>query len=102
LKLGMSRMRSAVFAAWYPVKHRTPPRAFHRALRESGIRDVVAVELWLRAPLDAARLNGCGLVVVNPPFGFEAAAEQILEDLISRLASGEAGAGFSVERLTDE
>ena len=102
LKLGVSRMRSAVFAAWYPVKHRQPPREFHRALRASGIRDVVAVELYLREPLDAARLNGCGLVIVNPPFGFEAVAAQTLEDLIGRLGSGEAGAGFSVERLTDE
>jgi 23S rRNA (adenine2030-N6)-methyltransferase len=102
LQLGSSRMRSAVFVAWYPIKHRQPPREFHLALRTSGLRVVIAVELYLREPLDASRLNGCGLVVVNPPFGFEAAAAEILEDLIDRLASGEAGAGFSVERLTDE
>jgi 23S rRNA (adenine2030-N6)-methyltransferase len=102
LLLGVSRMRSAVFAAWYPVKHRLPPREFHLALRQSGLRDIVAVELWLRAPLDASRLNGCGLAVVNPPFGFEAAAEGILEALLERLGTDEPGAGFSVERLVDE
>ena len=102
LRLGASRMRSAVFAAWYPVKHRLPPREFHLALRQGGLRDIVVVELWLRAPLDASRLNGCGLVVVNPPFGFEAAAEGILEALLDRLGTDEEGAGFSVERLVDE
>jgi 23S rRNA (adenine2030-N6)-methyltransferase len=102
LRAGVQRVRSGVFAAWYPVKHRLPPREFHRSLRESGIRDIVAVELWLRAPLDASRLNGCGLVVVNPPFGFEAAAAEILEALLDRLSTDEAGAGFSVERLVDE
>lgn len=102
LRLGTTQFRSGVFAAWYPVKHRLPPREFHLALRQSGIRDIVAVELWLRAPLDAARLNGCGLVVVNPPFGFEAAAEGILEALLDRFGTDEAGAGFSVERLVDE
>jgi 23S rRNA (adenine2030-N6)-methyltransferase len=102
LRLGTTRFRTGVFAAWYPVKHRLPPREFHLALRQSGISDIVAVELWLRAPLDASRLNGCGLVVVNPPFGFEAAAEGILEALLDRFGTDEAGAGFSVERLVDE
>jgi 23S rRNA (adenine2030-N6)-methyltransferase len=99
---GLARCRFAVFAAWYPVKHRAPVRAFHRALCETGMRDVVAVELWLRAPLDASRLNGCGLLVVNPPFGFEDAARRILAALLDRLGDGEDGQGWAVDRLVDE
>jgi 23S rRNA (adenine2030-N6)-methyltransferase len=102
LRLGAGRIRSGVFAAWFPVKHRTPVRELLLDLRHSGLRDLVAVELWLRAPLDAARLNGCGLVVLNPPFGFEAAAERILSALLDRLGTGEPGEGYSVERLVDE
>ena len=102
LKLGHSRFRTGVFAAWYPVKHLAPPREFKLALRQSGLRDIVAIELWLREPLDASRLNGCGLVVINPPFGFEAAAEAMLEALLERLSDGETGAGYAVERLVDE
>ncbi len=99
---GLSRCRFGVFAAWYPVKHRAPVREFHRVLRESGTRDIVTAELWLRAPLDASRLNGCGLVVINPPFGFEDAARGLLAALLSRLGHGEHGEGFAVERLVDE
>lgn len=102
LRRGHARFPAAVFAAWYPVKHRAPVRGFHAALRDSGGRDIVAAELWLRAPLDPARLNGCGLVVVNPPFGFEAAAADILAALLGRVGTGEAGEGVSVERLADE
>jgi 23S rRNA (adenine2030-N6)-methyltransferase len=102
LVLARQRFATGVLAAWYPVKHSAPLREFHLALRQSGLRDVVAVELWLRAPLDPARLNGCGLVLVNPPYGFEAAAESILSALLDRLGTGEAGAGYSVERLADE
>ncbi len=100
LKLGVSRFRSGVFAAWYPIKHRAPVRAFHQALRDSGIRDVVTAELWLRPPLDAARLNGCGLAVINPPFGFEAAAGEMLAALSAVL--GELDGGCAVERICDE
>jgi 23S rRNA (adenine2030-N6)-methyltransferase len=102
LKTGLARFGSGVFAAWYPIKHRAPVRAFHAAMRDSGIRDIVAAELWLREPLDAARLNGCGLLVVNPPFRFEDEAAPILSALLARLGEGEPGAGFVVERIADE
>ncbi len=36
------------------------------------MRDIVAAELCLREPLDPARLNGCGMLVINPPYRFEA------------------------------
>lgn len=102
LARGHAQFPTGVFVAWYPVKHRAPVRAFHTALRASSLRDVVAAELWLREPLDAARLNGCGLLVVNPPFGFEVAARELLVALLARLGNGEAGQGVAMERIVGE
>jgi 23S rRNA (adenine2030-N6)-methyltransferase len=96
------RARGLVQAAWYPIKGRAPVRTLHAALRGSGIRDVLALELHRREPLDAARLNGSGLVVVNPPFGFEEAVRDILAALHRALATGEGGSGWTIERLADE
>ena len=56
-------------------------------------RDVVAAELWLREPLDPARLNGCGLLVVNPPYRFEEEAQPVLAALLDRLGEREPGEG---------
>ncbi len=102
LRNGVSRFPAGVFAAWYPIKHRAPVRAFHAALRESGLRDIVSAELLLREPLDPARLNGCGLAVINPPWKFEAEAPALLRAVLSRVGTGEPGAGVAVERLADE
>jgi 23S rRNA (adenine2030-N6)-methyltransferase len=102
LRTGHARFATGVFAAWYPIKHRAPIRSFHLALRESGLRDIVAAELWLREPLDAARLNGCGLVVVNPPFRFMQEAPPILQALLDRLGTHEPGEGIALERIADE
>jgi 23S rRNA (adenine2030-N6)-methyltransferase len=102
LRAGHARFASGAFAAWYPIKHREPVRQFHAAMRESGIRDLLAAELWLREPLGAARLNGCGLLLINPPYRLEAEVPPILHALLSRLATGEAGAGVALERLADE
>jgi 23S rRNA (adenine2030-N6)-methyltransferase len=100
LRQGYGRFPSGVFAAWYPIKHRAPVRAFHAAVTGSGIRDVVAVELLLREPTDPERLNGCGLLVVNPPWRFMEEAEPMLAGLAAIFA-GDEGAARLV-RITEE
>ncbi|WP_342628960.1 23S rRNA (adenine(2030)-N(6))-methyltransferase RlmJ [Nguyenibacter vanlangensis] len=88
------RFATGIIAAWYPIKNRAPVRAFRDSLRDSGIRDIVALELTLRPPLDPARLNGSGLVVVNPPYGFVEQGLSALRALahLSPDGTGEAGA----------
>jgi len=102
LRLGHSRFPTGVFAAWYPIKHRAPVRAFHAALRAGPIRDIVAAELLLRTPTDPARLNGCGVLVINPPYRFEAEAAPVLTALRDRLGTRATGEGAEVVRLVDE
>ena len=96
------RFRGAVQACWYPIKHRAPVRAFHTALQESGVRDLVAAEIWLREPTDPQRLNGCGLLVANPPWKFEAEGGAILATLLERLGDGEPGQGWAMTRIAAE
>ncbi|MBV9247678.1 MAG: 23S rRNA (adenine(2030)-N(6))-methyltransferase RlmJ [Acetobacteraceae bacterium] len=102
LAAGYARFRTGVFAAWYPIKHRAPVRKFLSMVQQTGIRDVLTAELYLREPLDPDRLNGCGLLLVNPPFRFEEEALKILTALRDSLARGERGAAASVTRIADE
>ncbi len=92
------RFPAGILVAWYPIKHRAPVRAFQDAMRESGVRDIVAGELLLREPLDAARLNGAGLLVAGPPYRFEEGAAEILVALAERLG----GVSGDVVRLVGE
>lgn len=54
---------------WYPVKSLTRPNTLHAALRDGGVPAAV-LEL-VTTPLEHRRnrLNGSGLVLVNPPDG---------------------------------
>jgi 23S rRNA (adenine2030-N6)-methyltransferase len=99
LALARTRFATGVLAAWYPIKHRARERAFFHALT---LRDVIACEFLLREPTDPARLNGCGLLVVNPPYRFELQAQQILDKLLDRLGYREPGESATVMRLADE
>ena len=96
------RFRAGVLACWYPVKHRAPVRGFHTALRDAGVRDLLAAELWLREPTDPQKLNGCGLLVANAPWKFEAEGSAILAALLGRLGDREAGEGWAMTRVADE
>ncbi|RAI60829.1 23S rRNA (adenine(2030)-N(6))-methyltransferase RlmJ [Roseicella frigidaeris] len=102
IALVAQRFRAGIQACWYPIKHRAPVRAFHAALREAGLRDLVAAELWLREPTDPQRLNGCGLLVANPPWHFEAEGGAILATLLERLGEREPGEGWAMTRLAGE
>ncbi len=102
LAAGHARFPTGVFAAWYPIKRVAAVRGFHHAMQASGIRDIVTAELLLREPLDPSRLNGCGLLVINPPFRFEAEALPLLLALRDALCGTESGAAATILRLADE
>ncbi len=100
LGIAYARFPTGVLAAWYPIKHRAPVRAFHESLAAFRLPDVVAAELYLREPTDPARLNGAGLIVVRPPYQFGPAASAILDALAERLGRGESGGGAALLRVT--
>ena len=102
LKLGHSRFGHGIFAAWYPIKRMAAVRQFHAALVASEIHDIVAAELHLRDITNPDRLNGCGLVVINPPYEFEKQAGVIAGAVLAGLGADEVGAGTAVIRLADE
>jgi 23S rRNA (adenine2030-N6)-methyltransferase len=91
---------AGVFCAWYPIKHRAPVRAFFETLTAAGLRDILAAEFLVRPPHDPTRLNGCGLAIINPPYGFAEAATPILNTLCALL--GEPGASAGLEIIADE
>ena len=102
LRQGYSKFPSGVYGAWYPIKHRAPVRAFHAAVADRGIRDMVAAELLLREPTEPDRLNGCGLLVINPPWRFMEEVEPLLSALAAILTDQEPGAGFRLVRIAEE
>jgi len=102
LRRGQGRFGHGVFAGWYPVKQMAAVREFHAGLTASGIRDIVAVELHLRDTTNPDRLNGCGLIVINPPYQFENYAQSIAAAVLAGLGDDEVGAATAVIRLANE
>lgn len=91
LREAHNRFATGVFAFWYPLMEPAAVRAFERAARESGVPKILQLELWVHPADWTADLRGCGMLVVNPPFGFDAEATEILRWLVDVLAAPGAG-----------
>jgi 23S rRNA (adenine2030-N6)-methyltransferase len=89
---GLHRFASGVFAAWLPLKDAKPLTQFYEQLRPlASVHDTLRIELLLRNPAGSPpRLNGCAMIVVNPPFELERQLTVILPELAARLG-GESG-----------
>ena len=96
-----ARFSTGTYLAWYPIKDPRQILEFHKAIVETGVRKVLRVELLRRPPDDPEHLNGCGLLVFNPPWQLDADLAVILPFLSQRL--GEDGRGsHRLDWLVDE
>jgi 23S rRNA (adenine2030-N6)-methyltransferase len=89
------KWRTGLFVGWYPIKDPAGVEPALSALEDAGAR-ALRLEVMIHRPEDPSRLNGCGLLVVNPPWPLEAEAQTVLPALAERLARGPY-AGFRCE-----
>jgi 23S rRNA (adenine2030-N6)-methyltransferase len=83
-----------IYVLWYPIKGRNEPDTLARRLARSGIRKIMRAELNIGpagigpAEAPSARLAGCGLIVVNPPWHLEEELAELLPGLATILSPG--------------
>lgn len=83
------RFATGIYMVWYPIKDPKPLRSFHRRIAEIGYEKVLKAELLIHPDTDPARLNGCGLAIVNPPYRLDADLSLVLAFLAEQLAISE-------------
>ncbi|MBX3568184.1 MAG: 23S rRNA (adenine(2030)-N(6))-methyltransferase RlmJ [Rhizobiaceae bacterium] len=101
LARAVRRWPGGIYALWYPIKDRAALADFRDSVIALGLPKVLDIRFHIRQPSRVARLDGTGMVVVNPPFTLEADLGAILPALLPLLAD-ERGAGFSIESLATE
>ena len=92
---------TGLYMLWYPIKDRAEPDALAKRLRRLAIPKTLRAELTVRPLSDPRRLNGCGLILVNPPWTLYRELEILLPALAQIL--GVAGKGsFRLDWLAGE
>jgi 23S rRNA (adenine2030-N6)-methyltransferase len=101
---GYRRFAGGVFCLWYPVKAQADANALARRAAALGMPKLLRAELTMRRADKGDRLNGSGLILVNPPWRLDEELGAILPALAERLADKEARfrGGWRMEWLTGE
>lgn len=85
LKASFTRLPTGVYMIWYPIKIGREMAPIYRKLRELctqfPIKSALSAEFCIHPDETALRLNGCGIVLINPPFKFEQTLERLLTPL---------------------
>ena len=93
----LTRMPQAQCAVWYPIKQRRTLQPFFRKAASLPAKSALITELMVRPDDSPLRLNGSGMLLLNPPWQFEKVLAPALPVLKQYL--GETGASTRMEWL---
>ena len=68
LKEALARWPTGIYALWYPIKQGRTLLPFLRKVANLPCKSVLSAELLVRPDDSPLRLNGSGMLIVNPPY----------------------------------
>lgn len=95
IKLALQRWPQGSYALWYPIKRRRALHPFFRRAQRLPAQSVLRIELLVHPDDSPLRLNGCGMLLVNPPWKIDQTLAPVLPALHAALA--EAGGSWNIE-----
>lgn len=91
LPLALKRFATGVYAVWYPIKDRPPLDRFYQAMKKAIPHPMLIAELCIYPETSAQHLNGCGMLIINPPWELDKQINSYLPQLWSILSHNNLG-----------
>jgi 23S rRNA (adenine2030-N6)-methyltransferase len=86
---GLQRWPTGCFALWYPIKQGRTLNSFMRKVATLPCKSILRAELLVRPDDSPLRLNGSGMLVINPPWKLDQELASAMPVLAKLLADGE-------------
>jgi 23S rRNA (adenine2030-N6)-methyltransferase len=99
IQLILERLTNAVVALWYPIKDERTLVPWLARVERSLQAPSLNLELWLYPRDSRVGLNGSGLLLVNPPYQFQARAA-LWQDELRRVLDHTQRGGSAARTLT--
>ena len=93
------RWAGGTIALWYPVKRREHTDEWLGTLKSLQFPKLLNAEIYIREPRSASMLNGCGLVIANPPYTL-ANELHILLPWLAETMKKDRGSGYRLQDLS--
>jgi 23S rRNA (adenine2030-N6)-methyltransferase len=101
LREALSRLAAAVVCVWYPLTVRSPAGGFIASVRTARLAPTLNITFPVHVEELPGRLNGCGILILNPPWQIEGEIGTALGCLHPQLAR-EPGARAGIEWIVPE
>jgi 23S rRNA (adenine2030-N6)-methyltransferase len=99
LEKARKRWVGGTIALWYPVKKRDHTDEWLGTLKSLQFPKLLNAEIYIREPRFASMLNGCGMVIANPPFTL-ANELHILLPWLAEVMKKDRGSGYRLQDLS--
>lgn len=100
LRDALARWPTGIYAVWYPVKQRRTLLPFLRKVAALPVRQAWTAELLVRTDDSPLRMNGSGMLLLNPPWQLDREIKAALPALVRAL--GDDGASWRLDWLKQE
>lgn len=98
---GHKRFATGTYAIWYPVVLRKHIKQMIRNLENTGIRNILQIELAVKPDAENRGMTASGMIVVNPPWKLANQMKQILPYL-NKVLTPEGTGSNTVHWITPE
>lgn len=92
LQRALERWPQGIYVLWYPIKQTVSLQPIMRRLAALPAKNILDTRLLIRADDSPLRLNGSGMLILNPPWQFAERMLPVLEWLAANLGESDASA----------
>jgi len=78
LKDALARWPTGIFAVWYPIKQHKTLNQFMRKVAGLPCKSAFIAEILIRPDDSPLRLNGSGMLIINPPYQLDTELAPVL------------------------
>lgn len=90
LQEALLRWPTGQFAIWYPIKQRRSLIGFFRNVAQLSMKSALVLELLVRKDNSPLRMNGSGMLIINPPYQMDTDLNSSMSKLVELLNDGDA------------
>ncbi|MBP6309074.1 MAG: 23S rRNA (adenine(2030)-N(6))-methyltransferase RlmJ [Arenimonas sp.] len=89
LQEALLRWPTGQFAIWYPIKQRRSLIGFFRNVAQLSMKSALVLELLVRKDNSPLRMNGSGMLIINPPYQMDTDLNSSMSKLVELLNDGD-------------
>ena len=82
---GYKRFSTGIYLIWYPVVNRTQSQRMINQIVESGIKNILQIELAVQPDNNQKGMTASGMIVINPPWKLQQEMKELLPWLSQRI-----------------